>query len=317
MSSLFQANFTINTVYPDTSAPNYHWGAAISFNGPASYGFDGNDVAVGDYIYANSGFPTIAQTSQFRVTSIVSQDATNVDLWATYDDNATAPNVVSAGSYLITKPFSNGLASDPSSLWCLVNENMSAYASAKNSEKIKFPNNILQGASGFAAHELDGSNNDVNSFIEWNDTDQTHYHRVNPQQNGQDLDIKISFQFPSHFTGVRETADGNALEFYAKADDGSTSGVNYAELVALVDTDGTEFPVTGKQVSSTGRSLITMSKTEIESVLNPVTSSSSSSSYRTWDSGDAGLVVYARFKLFGDNGDNIYLDQDNAFMYIL
>ena len=313
MSNIFQAQFQITGIAAD-GVNRWFCQANVNFFGPGSYGFDTGDIAIGDTVVLQSSSP-VGQTHKFTVDTIDSVVSTSViQLHFIYSDTGTAPAAISTGTGVISKDHPNSFIGVPSDFWCQIDEFLPAYINTKNAEAIKNPNNVIQGQSGFAAHELDGSNNDVNSYIEWDNTDQTHYHKIEPQVDGQDLDIKIGFQFPSQFTGLRDS--GNAFEFYGFADDGSGDAVNYCELITLVDTDGTEYSVSGKQITSTGRSLLTLSKSEVDTILNPIVSSSSSASAREWGSADAGKIIYARYKLFGNNGDLIYLDADNAFMYI-
>ena len=316
MSNIFQAQFQITGIAP-AGTGRWFCQAEVNFFGPASYGFDTSSIQVGDSIILQSSSPS-GQTNKFIVDTIDSVvDINTIQLHFTYNDTGTIPAAVSTGTGLITKLHPNSFLGVPSDFWCQVDEFLPAYINTKNAEAIKNPNAYIQGQSGFEAHELDGTNNDINSYIEWNNTDQTHYHRVEPKADGQDLDIKIGFQFPSQFTGLRNAIVGNAFEFYGKADNGSTDSVNTITLVSLVDTDGTEYAVSGKQITSTGRTLVTLNSTEVLAALNPTTSSSSSSSStREWGATDAGAIIYARFKLFGNLGDNVYLDSDNVFMFI-
>jgi hypothetical protein len=308
----FQAQFLIKIIV-DQGGGRWLFRADIEFFGPGSYGFGVNSVQVGDSVILQSSNP-LAQTQKFVVDEITSITGIEMDGYITYDDTGISPTGVAAHTAIITAKYINGFLGVPSSIWCRCDEFLIEYVNTKNAEKIETGGNkTIQGLSGFASHELDGSNNDVNSFIEWDSTDQTHYHRVEPKVDAQDLDIKIGFQFPSSFTGLVDS--GTALEFYAKADDGSGDAVNSIQLTQLVDTDGTEYDVTGKTVILGDKTSITMTKAEIDSALNPVVSSSSASTV-SWDSGDAGQVIYARFKLFGNIGDKVYLDQDNAFMYL-
>ena len=273
MANLFQAQLAVTAIVPDGGTPGrWHLLGNITFGGPSSYGFDGNSVALGDIVVLQSSSP-LGQTHKFVVDQIDSQSAPSIDIWITYDDTDVYPTAITTGTGIISKPYiNNNQTSRPSSLWCQVSDYLVAYIDTKNAEAVKTPNKYIQGQSGFAAHELDGSNNDVNSYIEWDNTDQTHNHRAEPKIDGQDLDIKIAFQFPSQFDGLRTT--GNAFEFYAKADNGSGDAVNYNELISLIDVDGTEYAVTGKQATSTGRSLIALTKSEVDDILNPILSSS-------------------------------------------
>jgi len=177
-------------------------------------------------------------------------------------------------------------------------------------------NKIIQGQSGFASHYVDGGANDVNSFIDYDPTDGVHYHRIEPKVDSNYLDIRIGFQFPSTFTGLRDS--GNVFEFYGKADNGSGDAANILTLTKLIGVDGTEYAVSGKSTTSTSRTLLSLTKAEVDSILNPITSSSSSSSGSfEWNSDDAGKLVFAEFRLFGNDGDKIYLDNDKDFMYTL
>jgi hypothetical protein len=314
----FQGQLVINAVVPP-SLGRWRFLADYFFYGPGSYGFDVNGIQVGDTVIVQSTSP-VAQAHRFTIDEINGVGGggpEEIDFYAVYDDTGSEPAGIGASTAMVTTVYENTFIAVPSSVWCQVDEFLIEYVNTKNAEKIESGGNkIIQGQSGFAAHELDGSNNDVNSYIEWDSTDQTNYHRVEPQQDGQDLDVTIGFQLPSQFIGLRDT--GNAFEFYSKADNGSGDVVNYAELVSIIDTDGTEYSVTGEQVTSASRTLTSLTKAEIDSILNPTPASSSSSSTTTreWDTNDAGSIVYARFKLFGNLGDNIYLDQNNAFMYI-
>jgi hypothetical protein len=188
----------------------------------------------------------------------------------------------------------------------------------RDNQKITDPNlgknKYILGQSGYASHYIDNSgNNDVNSYIEYDATDKTHYHRIEPKVDANYIDIRIAFLLPSTFTGLSET--GNALEFFAKVDNGSTDSVNSVSLTTLITPDGTEYTVTGEEVTTApNRTQIDLTKAEVDSILNP-TSSSSSSSAVELTSTDAGGILYAEFKMFGNDGDNVYLDQDNALLY--
>jgi len=311
-----QGQLVLSAVVPP-SGGRWRFLADYFFYGPGSYGFDVNGIQVGDTIILQSTSP-LAQTHRFTVDEINGTGGgspNEIDLYAVYDDTGSEPIGIGASTALVSTVYPNSFIAVPSVVWCQIDEFMIEYINSKNAEKISSgENKTIQGLSGFASHELDGSNNDVNSFIEWDSTDQTHYHRVEPKVDTQDLDIKIGFQFPSTFSALAES--GTALEFYSKADDGSTAGVNLIALTHLVDSDGTEYAVSGKTASASSRTAITMTKAEVNSALNPIVSSSSSSSTREWDATDAGKVIYARFKLSGNILDKIYLDQDNAFMHL-
>lgn len=265
--------------------------------------FTATDVEVGDFVVDVNGW--LYEVAVINTTTPLNMDVID------YENHGTPAN----GAAVITRRTTNNRLYVPTRIANGITEFLKEHVrniSLANTDVIG--NKIIQGVSGFAAHELDGSNNDVNSYIEWNITNQTHYHKVEPKTDGQDLDIKIGFQFPSTFIGLKNS--GNVFEFYGFADNGSGDTVNYLELVTLVDTDGTEYQVTGKQITSSSKTLLSLTKTEVDSILNPIISSSSSASTREWGSADAGKVIYARYKLFGNDGDLIYLDADNAFMYI-
>jgi hypothetical protein len=265
--------------------------------------FNASDIEVGDFIVDANGW-------LYEIALIDNISPVVLDL---IDTEAHGAPFNGAG--VVTRRTTNNRLYVPTRISNSITEFLKEHIrniSLSNTDDIG--NKTIQGLSGFASHELDGSNNDVNSFIEWDSTDNTHYHRVEPKVDTQDLDIKIGFQFPSTFSSLVES--GTALEFYAKADDGSTAGVNLITLTHLVDSDGTEYAVSGKEVSAASRTAIAMTKAEVDAVLNPTSSSSSSASTVSWDSADAGKVIYARFKLSGNILDKIYLDQDNAFMYL-
>jgi len=315
MSNLFQAQCQITAIIPDVPG-RWHALANINFYGPSTYSFDATTVSIGDTIILQSTNPS-GQTHRFTVDQIDSAASNSIDFWFVYNDTASSPTGMATGTGIISEIYSNDMIAVPSGFWCQSDEFLTSYINTKNAEMFKLGGNtIIQGQSGFASHYIDGSgNNDVNSYIEYNSDDGVHYHRIQPKVDANYIDIRIGFQFPSTFTGLVDT--GNAFEFYGKADDGSGDTVNVLTLTKLVGTDGTEYAVTGKSISTSSRTLIALTKTEVDTILNPFTgSSSSSSSNIEWTDTDAGKLVFAEFRLFGNDGDNIYLDNDKDFMHI-
>jgi hypothetical protein len=246
----------------------------------------------------------ISQAQYFRMDQTARDNANNIEKGLLWENRGVEISINSNNYKNITKLDVEGLE--------FLGTTISGWnGGSELQSKSTGGNTFIRGFSGFAGHILDGTNNDVNSYIEWDNVDQTTYHRVEPQQDAQDLDILISFQLPSNFSGLVET--GTAFSFSAK----SSSGTGSATLVSLVDTDGTELEVTGKSTSATSKTEISLTKAEVDTILNPIISSSSSSTAtRVWDAADAGGMVYARFKLSGNTGDAISLDQDNAYLYI-
>ena len=268
--------------------------------------FSAIDVQVGDFLIDVNGF-------LYEIAVVNTASPLNVDIIDTESNGAPAN-----GAGVVTRRTANYQLYVPTRISNGITEFLKEHIrniTISNTDQISGGNQTLQGFSGFAGHFVDGSgNNDVNSFIEYDIVDETHYHRVEVKVDANYLDIRVGFQFPSFFSGLVES--GNALQFWAKADNGSTDSVNLVSLTKLIDTDGTSYDVSGKTTSSVSRAGISLTKAEVDAILNPVTSSSSSTANIVWDEGDAGQIVYAEFRLFGNDGDKLYLDHDNAFMFI-
>lgn len=303
MSNVFQAQCQITAIIPDV-AGRWHALANINFYGPSTYGFDATSVNLGDALIYQSSSPA-GQTHKFIVDQIDSQSGNSIDFWFSYEDTGSTPSGLATGTGLICAVYNNDFLSTPSAFWCQADEYLTQYINTKNAEKIVLGGNKdLQGFSGFAGHYIDGlGNNDVNSYIEYDATEKSHLHRVEPKVDANYLDIRIGFQFPSDFEAIIDS--GSAVTFQAKADDGSGDGVNVITLTSIVDTNGTSHAVTGKSTSASTMTEIAMTKAEIETAVGSA-----------WDSTDAGKVVYFEFRLSGNDGDKIYLDNDNAYMYI-
>jgi len=269
--------------------------------------FTATDVQVGDFIVDVNGF-------LYEIAVINTSSPLNVDVIDTESNGAPAN-----GAAVVTRRTVNNQLYVPTRISNGITEFLKEHVrniTLSNTDNIGGGNQTIQGQSGFASHYIDNSgNNDVNSYIEFDDADSVHYHKVEPQVDANYIDIRIGFQFPSNFKGLDDTT--NAFEFYAKTDNGSGDAVNLVSLTNLIAPDGTPYAVTGKETSATSRTQITLTKAEVDTILNPVASSSSSASNNEWGELDAGTVIFAEFRMFGNLGDNIYLDHDDAFMYIL
>jgi len=100
MSYQFQAQFQITGIAAD-GTNRWFCQANVNFFGSSSYGFDTNDISIGDIVILQSSNPS-GQTQRFTVDTIDSIVSTSViQLHITYDGLDISPSAVATGTGVI------------------------------------------------------------------------------------------------------------------------------------------------------------------------------------------------------------------------
>jgi len=256
MSAEFQARFVIrNAIAPSGGETRWRIWADIDFFGNLSYGYDVNNVAVGQPIYIFSSTPS-GQTQRFIVDEILgySPPIGDIDIMVAYDDVGPEPSGISGTGAITSVNLYRSLGLSISTIWTQANEEIQAYANHDDFRRLRESGYTITG-------QIDGTNVPDPSVL----TDGTIFIVTKAGQSSSssgsnNYQLNQIYQVQNGEWVLQEVNEGDTIN----VTDDLTLGTNEynGDSIYIWDADATEWSLIGPGAEATGPTGPTGASTE-------------------------------------------------------